>query len=96
MKRALHTLEIVFYAIFAAAIIGLLFYFLGLQPMSGAANQTNIWICICIVCGGMLTMSVYNLSLRFFTRSEKAALYFAVFCLGQTFRFFFMPGSIGW
>jgi signal transduction histidine kinase len=96
MKRVLHTLEIIFYAVFALGFIGLLFYFLGVQPMRGVANQINIWICICLVSGGMLAMAVYNLSLRFFARREKAALCFAVFCIGQTFRFFFMPGSIGW
>ncbi|MDR2713448.1 MAG: sensor histidine kinase [Clostridiales bacterium] len=96
MKRFLSTLEIAFYALFAAVFIGLLFYFLGIQPMSGGANQLNIWICICLVCGGMLMMALYNLSLRFFTRREKAALYFAIFCLGQSLRFLFMPGSIGW
>ena len=96
MNRTLRILETVFYSIFAVAIIGLLFYFLGIQPLRGEANQTNIWICICLVCGGLLTMAVYNLSLRFFIRREKAALYFAVFCVGQTLRFFFMPGSIGW
>jgi len=96
MKRVLHILEIVFYIVFAAAFIGLLFFFLGIQPMLGNANQMNIWICICIVCGGMLMMAIYNLSLRFITRREKAALCFAIFCIGQSVRFFFMPGSIGW
>ena len=96
MKRVLHWLEIAFYIVFTLVFIGLLFYFLGVQPMRDEANQMNIWICICIVCGGMLMMAIYNLSLRFFIQREKAALYFAIFCLGQSLRFFFMPGSIGW
>ena len=95
-KRFLRTLEMGFYSLFAVALLGLLFYFLGVQPLRGAPDRTSIWISICLVCGGMLTMAIYNLSLRFFHHREKAALYFAIFCLGQTLRFFFMPGSIGW
>ena len=96
MKHILHALEIVFYTVFGMAFLGALFYFLAIQPMLGEADQTAIWVCICLACGGMLMMAIYNLSLRFFTRREKAALYFAIFCLGQSLRFFFMPGSIGW
>jgi signal transduction histidine kinase len=96
MNHILHTLEVIFYAFFAVAFIGLLFFFLGVQPLRNETNQMNVWICICLVCGAMLTMAIYNLSLRFFIRREKAALYFAVFCVAQTFRFLFMPDSIGW
>ena len=95
MKRTVYRLEVIFNLIFVLAFIGLLFYFLGVQPMRGMSAKETVWICICLACGGMLMMAVYNSTLRLFTRREKAAQYFSLFCIGQSIRFLFMPGSIG-
>ena len=95
MKRAIYRFEIVFNLIFVIAFIGMLFYFLGVRTMSGIYVKEHVWICICLACGGMLMMAVYNSTLRLFTRREKAAQYFSLFCIGQSVRFIFMPGSIG-
>jgi len=95
MKRTLFKLEIIFNLIFVFAFIGVLFFFLGLQPLRGMLVREQVWICICLACGGMLMMAVYNSTLRIFTRREKAAQYFSLLCIGQSVRFFFMPGSIG-
>ena len=95
MKRVGNIFGNIFNLMFMIAFIGLLFYCLGIQPMRGAANMQNIYICISLACGGMLMMAIYNSALRLFTRREKAAHYFSLFCVGQSIRFFFMPGSIG-
>ena len=96
MKNTIfYKLGIIFNLIFMSAFIVALFYFLGIRPMTGASDQQSIFICISFACGGLLMMAVYNSALRLFTRREKAALYFSMFCIGQSVRFFFMPGSVG-
>jgi signal transduction histidine kinase len=94
-RRIASILGNTFNLLFVIAFIGVLFYFLGIQSWLGTANQLSIHICISFACGGMLMMAIYNSALRLFSRREKAALYFSLFCLGQSVRFFFIPGSVG-
>ena len=84
-----------FNLLFVIAFICLLFYCLGVQPWLGTASEQSIHTCISFACGGMLMMAIYNSALRLSSRREKAALFFSLFCVGQSVRFFFMPGSVG-
>jgi len=95
MKRTLNRAMIVLNFLLLLAFIGLLLFVLGIQPALGRAHRDAISICIALACGGLLMMAIYNSILSMFVRREKAAQYFSIFCLGQSVRFFFMPGSVG-
>ena len=95
MKHALQKMGTLLNLLFVIAIIGALFYFLGVQPMLGTDTKESVFVSICFACGGLLMLAVHNSALRLFARRERAAQYFSLFCVGQSIRFFFMPDSVG-
>lgn len=82
------------YSALVLAYLGFILYFLTLRPGSPSGNQAVIWAVTGFASGGMMMMAVYMVTLYLFRRGEKAALYFALFCVGTGIRFFVMEGSL--
>lgn len=95
MKLAFRVFEVALNITVMAVLIILLTLVLGVGPLSGTGDQGNIQIAICLVSGGLLMTAMFSSTLRLFSRRERAGQYFAMFCVGQTIRFFFMDASIG-